>query len=82
MQQRTTFKQRTIHTRAVALAFIRERHRRPRDVQRVALVSAVHRIEQRHGLLRQHGRNIGTIFVRHARRDGAHELTYTPDHPR
>ena len=85
VQQRTAFEQAFIHRRSFRAAFPRELHRRLRDIERMALIGAMHAIEQRQRFLRQNVLNIGPIFRRDLRRDGPYELPDAPDctrHPR
>jgi len=81
MQERTAREQASIDRRPLRTALFCQLHRRLRDIERMALVSAVHAVKQRQCLLRQHAFDISPVFLRDLRRDGPHELPDAPDHP-
>ena len=81
MQERAALKQAFIYRRPFCAALFCQLHRRLRDVERMALISAVHAIEQRQRFFRQHAFDIGPVFRCDLRRDGPHELPDAPDHP-
>ena len=81
MQERTALEQASIDRRPLRTALFCQLHRRLRNVERMALVSAVHAVKQRQRFLRQHAFDISPVFLRDLRRDGPHELPDAPDHP-
>ena len=81
MQERTALEQANIYRRPFCAVLFCQLHRRLRDVECMALVSAVHAIEQRQRFLRQHAFDISPVFRRDLRRDGPHELPDATNHP-
>ena len=81
MQERTALEQANIHRRPFRAEFFHQLHRRPRNIERMALVGAVHAVEQWQCFFRQHAFDISPVFRRDLRRDGPHELPDATNHP-